>query len=194
MIDFCARWSHSRRLVVFLFPRVHYTGIARAVAHIRSPWFGPWSAFETSLTPICVVSVFFFNSNFISHVCFSNKGSATSPRRAAFFTTALLFQALDPLAGSMALHVSDVAVANCWKVLVILFFFLVHFPVIESSFTTKVFFMPGVYLLSCLCSATVKLVCYSRRCFVFLCSLNMVYRYSIPLDLCGHLHLLPFTI
>lgn len=43
----------------FLFPRVHYTDIARAVAHVRSiQWFGRLSAFETSLTPVFLILSF----------------------------------------------------------------------------------------------------------------------------------------
>ena len=128
MTDLGARWSHSRRRFVFTFflPRIQYANIARAVAHARSTS----SAICRLLKQVQPQSVWFscfrlcfFNSNVISHVCFDNKGSATSPRRAAFFTSAFLFQALNPLVESVASGTSDVAVAPCWKVLLVLFLF-----------------------------------------------------------------------
>ena len=155
MIDFRARWSHPRRPVVFFFPRVHYTSIARALAHVRSPL----SAFETSLTSICVVSsVFLIRTSFLMSASAIRAvqlrlGGQHYLLQLCSFEHLTLLQNLWP-------HVSVMLPRQTVGKSSLSCFSFFQFPVIESSFPTKAFFMPGVYFLSCLCSAAVKFVRY----------------------------------
>lgn len=204
MTDLGARWPHSCRRFVFtcFLSRVQYANIARAVVHAWNTNSAICRLLKQTQPQSVRFSCFrswFFNGNVISHVCFGNKGSATSPTRAAFFTSALLFQALNPLVESVASGTSDVAVAMLpWHTVGRFFSYCLIFRddvffLADSLFLIlKAFFLPWSYnLLCCVQPQSDSFAALP----VFRLSLTSDYclSYSMPPGLCGWCYILSFV-